>query len=146
LRVVVQRVSQAEVRVDGVVKSSIRKGLLVLLGMAKADDEAGVVRFAEKLPRRRFFEDAEGKMNLSLLDVGGSVLVVSQFTLAADLEKGLRPSFTDAMEPPGAEKLIKKFSNTLRSLGVEVTEGVFGARMEVELINDGPVTFIFEGA
>ncbi|MBD3286263.1 D-tyrosyl-tRNA(Tyr) deacylase [candidate division WOR-3 bacterium] len=146
MKVVVQRVSRACVRVDGEERAEIDKGLLVLLGIQKQDSEADVIRFAEKLPKRRFFEDAEGRMNLSLEQVKGSVLVVSQFTLVADLNKGLRPSFIDAMEPSGAEKMVDLFSNALRSRGINVREGVFGARMEVELINDGPVTFIFQGA
>ncbi|MEA3312664.1 MAG: D-aminoacyl-tRNA deacylase [candidate division WOR-3 bacterium] len=146
MRAVVQRVSRAAVRVDGNQKASISKGLLVLLGVQKGDSKEKIVRFAERLPRYRFFTDADGKMNLSLLDISGSVLVVSQFTLAANLAKGLRPSFDPAMCPDEAKELVSLFADTLRSSGVNVEEGIFGAHMEVELVNDGPVTFVFEGA
>jgi D-tyrosyl-tRNA(Tyr) deacylase len=146
VRAVVQRVSRAAVRVDGNQKASISLGLLVLLGVQKGDSKAQIVRFAERVPRCRFFEDAGGKMNLSLLDISGSVLVVSQFTLAADLAKGLRPSFDPAMEPDRAREFVGVFVDTLRSAGIDVKEGIFGAHMEVELVNDGPVTFVFEGA
>jgi D-tyrosyl-tRNA(Tyr) deacylase len=145
LKAVVQRVSRACVRVDGNKKAEIGRGLLVLLGLETRDKEADVVRFAQRLPQRRFFADRDGKMNLSLKNISGQVLVVSQFTLAANLDKGLRPSFTHAMEPVKAEGMVTLFSAELRSAGVEVSEGVFGARMEVELVNDGPVTFIFQG-
>ncbi|TET23665.1 MAG: D-tyrosyl-tRNA(Tyr) deacylase [Candidatus Stahlbacteria bacterium] len=146
MRAVVQRVSRAAVRVDGNQKASISKGLLVLLGVEKGDSAEEIVRFAERLPRHRFFTDADGKMNLSLKDVGGSILVVSQFTLAANLAKGLRPSFDPAMEPDRAREFVGVFVDTLRSAGIDVKEGVFGAHMEVELVNDGPVTFAFQGA
>ncbi len=146
MRAVVQRVSRAAVRVDGNQKASISKGFLVLLGVEKGDSKAQIVRFAERLPRHRFFEDENGKMNLSLKDVGGSILVVSQFTLAANLAKGLRPSFDPAMEPDKARGFVALFVDTLRSAGIDVEEGIFGAHMEVELVNDGPVTFVFEGA
>jgi len=146
VRAVVQRVSRATVSVDGNQKASISKGFLVLLGVEKGDSKAQIVRFAERLPRYRFFEDENGKMNLSLKDVGGSILVVSQFTLAANLAKGLRPSFDPAMCPDEARELVSLFADTLRSSGVNVEEGIFGAHMEVELVNDGPVTFVFEGA
>lgn len=127
---------------NGNPRAVISKGLLVLLGMEKGDGEEKVKQLADKLPRRRFFEDDKGKMNLSLLDVSGSVLVVSQFTLAANLDKGLRPSFDNAMPPDQATELIEVFVQGLRSKGLEVAEGVFGTHMEVELVNDGPVTFI----
>ncbi len=146
MRAVVQRVSRATVSVDGNQKASISKGFLVLLGVEKGDSKAQIVRLAERLPRYRFFEDENGKMNLSLKDVGGSILVVSQFTLAANLAKGLRPSFDPAMCPDEARELVSLFADTLRSSGVNVEEGIFGAHMEVELVNDGPVTFVFEGA
>lgn len=145
MKAVVQRVSHAAVYVEARRVSSIPHGLLVLLGLEKGDSEGDVIRFAEKLPRYRFFEDPQGKMNLSLLDIKGSVMVVSQFTLAADLEKGLRPSFDSALEPGAARELVAAFINTLRASLLDVAEGVFGAHMDVELINHGPVTFIFTG-
>lgn len=146
MKAVVQRVSRAAVKVDGEEKASISKGLLVLLGVEKGDTSEDIVRFAERLPRNRFFTDEAGKMNLSLKDVGGSVLAVSQFTLAANLEKGLRPSFDPAMEPDQAREFFSLFVDTLQSNGIDVEEGVFGAYMQVELVNDGPVTFVFQGA
>jgi D-tyrosyl-tRNA(Tyr) deacylase len=146
VKAVVQRVSRAAVRVDGKEKASISKGLLVLLGVEKGDTSQDIVRFAERLPRHRFFTDETGKMNLSLKDVGGSILVVSQFTLAADLAKGLRPSFDPAMEPDQAREFLSLFVDTLQSNGIDVEGGVFGAYMQVELVNDGPVTFVFQGA
>lgn len=145
MKAVVQRVEHAEVRVDGDAVSTIGRGLVVLLGVEQDDSAQDITKLAESLPRRRFFEDTAGKMNLSLLDIKGEVLVVSQFTLAADLGKGLRPSFTKAMEPGKAKEFVRLFSETLRIEGVETREGVFGAHMKVELVNDGPVTFIFEG-
>lgn len=146
MKAVVQRVSRAAVRVDGKEEALVLKGLLVLLGVQKGDSKEKIVRLAERLPRYRFFEAADGKMNLSLLDISGSVLVVSQFTLAANLAKGLRPSFDPAMCPDEARELVSLFADTLRSSGVNVEEGIFGAHMEIELVNDGPVTFVFEGA
>jgi len=143
LKAVVQRVTRAVVRVDGKQVSSISKGLLVLLGLEKGDTQEALVRFAERLPRYRFFADAAGKMNLSLADIGGSVLVVSQFTLAGNLAKGLRPSFDRAMPPGDAAELVSLFAASMSAAGIEVAEGVFGAHMEVELVNDGPVTFVF---
>ncbi len=144
MKAVVQRVSRAAVRVGEETVSQIGQGLLVLLGIEQGDATDDIVDFAERLPRRRFFKDSEGKMNLSLLDISGEVLVVSQFTLAADLAKGLRPSFTRAMEPDKARQYVKLFALTSESAGVTVKEGVFGAHMCLELTNDGPVTFIFQ--
>jgi len=146
LTAVVQRVSRAAVRVEGREVASIGPGLVVLLGLERSDSAEEVARLAERLPRHRFFADQAGKMNLSLLDVDADVLVVSQFTLAADLSKGLRPSFERAMEPAGAQRLYELFVETLRRSTANVAEGVFGAHMEVELVNDGPVTFILKGA
>jgi D-tyrosyl-tRNA(Tyr) deacylase len=143
LKAVVQRVTQAVVRVDGKEVSSISKGLLVLLGLEKGDTREALVRLAERLPRYRFFADDTGKMNLSLADIGGGVLVVSQFTLAGNLAKGLRPSFDRAMPPGDAAELVSLFAASMSAAGIEVAEGVFGAHMEVELVNDGPVTFVF---
>ena len=136
----------ASVSVDDKEVSRIARGFVVLLGIEKGDVEADAVELAERLPRQRFFADDAGKMNLSLSDIGGQVLAVSQFTLAADLSRGLRPSFDSAMPADRAEEIFKTFLAALRGQGVGVKEGVFGAHMHVELINDGPVTFVLEGA
>jgi D-tyrosyl-tRNA(Tyr) deacylase len=140
VRAVCQRVSRAEVRPGG----AIGAGLCVLLGVSRADGEEEAVRLAGKVARLRVFEDGEGKFARSLLDVGGAALVVSQFTLLADTAKGNRPSFTDAAGPEQAEPLYERFCAELRALGVPVETGVFGARMQVELVNDGPVTIVLE--
>lgn len=139
---VVQRVSKASVSVDGVPVASIGRGLLVLLGVTAGDgtDEAAYV--AGKISRLRIFADEQRLMNLSVKDVGGAVLVVSQFTLLADTRKGNRPSFTGAAGPEPAERLYLAFVEDLRRAGLEVQTGVFGETMAVELINDGPVTII----
>jgi D-tyrosyl-tRNA(Tyr) deacylase len=146
MRAVVQRVSRAEVRVDGDVVGACRAGLLVLLGAAVSDDDAAAERLATKVARLRIFPDDDGRFDRSLLDTGGEALVVSQFTLLADSkhQKGTRPSFSDAAWPEVAEPLIEHFSDTLRDLGVPVQTGVFGAYMEVELVNDGPVTIVMD--
>ncbi|MCA8981985.1 MAG: D-tyrosyl-tRNA(Tyr) deacylase [Planctomycetes bacterium] len=144
MKAVVQRVSRAAVRVDGAVVGSCGPGALVLLGVMKGDAEGEAERLADRVARFRFFRDAEGRMNESLLDQGGEVLVVSQFTLAADGRKGRRPSFDRAAPPALAEELYEHFVGRLRSLGLRVETGVFGAMMEVELTNDGPVTFLLE--
>ena len=140
MRAVLQRVSRASVRVDNRIEGEIGAGLLVLLGIAAGDDEDDAARLAGKVARLRVFENDEGRLDRSLLDTGGAALVVSQFTLIADTHKGNRPSFTDAAAPEEAEPLVESFCATLRDLGVPVETGVFGARMEVELVNDGPVT------
>jgi len=137
---VVQRVARASATPGG----SIGPGLVVLLGIAAGDDEARVVRLAEKIARLRIFQNDEGKFDRSLLDVRGAVLVVSQFTLIADTAKGNRPSFSHAARPEVAEPLYEQFCGALRELGVAVETGVFGARMDVELVNDGPVTIVLE--
>ena len=142
LRSVVQRVSHARVLVEGDVRSEIARGLCVLLGVARGDDAAAAERLAGRVARLRIFENEEGRFDRSLLDVGGAALVVSQFTLLADTAKGNRPSFTDAAPPEEAEPLYERFCEALRALEVEVATGVFGARMEVELMNDGPVTIV----
>ena len=144
MRAVVQRVSRARVSVEGVEKGAIGPGLLVLLGCGHSDGEEEMKYVADKLVHLRIFPDREGRMNRSLLEVGGSMLVVSQFTLYADTRKGRRPSFVDAMKPEQAQALYQRFCAYLRSLDVEVQEGVFGAHMEVELLNDGPVTILVE--
>lgn len=131
-------------RVDGEVISSIAAGLLVLVGIEKGDGVAEVERSAHKLSELRIFEDENRKMNLSLLEIAGSCLVVSQFTLAASLKKGRRPSFDRAAPPNQAESLVDLLVERLASKGVSVATGRFGAHMEVELVNDGPVTFVLE--
>ena len=140
MKAVLQRVLRASVRVEGRVAGEIGNGLLVLLGVAEDDGEADAARLAGKVARLRVFENDEGRLDRSLLDTGGAALVVSQFTLIADTHKGNRPSFADAAAPEEAEPLVESFCATLRDLGVPVETGVFGARMEVELVNDGPVT------
>jgi len=141
VRAVVQRVSRASSTPGG----EIGPGLVVLLGVADGDDEAGIVRFAEKVARLRIFQNAEGKFDRSLLDAEGAALVVSQFTLIANTAKGNRPSFSHAARPEVATPLYEKFCTALRELGVAVETGVFGAHMAVELVNDGPVTIVLEG-
>jgi D-aminoacyl-tRNA deacylase len=140
VRAAIQRVSRAEVRVGGVTVGAIGRGFLVLIGVTHADGRAEAEWLARKVAGLRVFEDDAGKMNLGLTDVGGAVLVVSQFTLYGDARKGRRPSFTDAARPEQAEPLADYFSNRLREEGLHVETGVFGAMMEVELVNDGPVT------
>jgi D-aminoacyl-tRNA deacylase len=144
VRAVVQRVSRAEVRVDGDVVGRCGRGLVVLLGIAAGDEADLVERLATRVARLRVFPDADGRFDRSLLDTGGEALVVSQFTLLADTRKGLRPSFTGAAAPEEAEPLVERFADTLRGLGVQVGTGVFGAKMEVELVNDGPVTIVLD--
>lgn len=139
-----QRVSRAAVRVDRVVRGEIGPGLVVLLGVAAGDDEEAAGRLAGKVARLRVFEDDDGRFNRSLLDVGGAALVVSQFTLLAETAKGNRPSFATAAAPELAEPLYERFCDELRALDVPVETGVFGARMEVELVNDGPVTIVLD--
>jgi D-aminoacyl-tRNA deacylase len=140
MRALLQRVSRASVTVDGRVVGQIGRGFLVLLGVGQGDGEAQVKMLVDKIVYLRVFEDDEGKMNRSLLDVGGEALVVSQFTLYADARKGRRPSFTNAAPPAVAEPLVERFNAALAAYGLKVEEGVFGAYMEVELINNGPVT------
>ena len=139
-----QRVSNARVMADGELAGEIGSGLCVLLGVARGDGGAAAERLAGKVARLRIFENDEGKFDRSLLEVGGAALVVSQFTLIADASKGNRPSFGAAAPPEEAEPLYQAFCAELRRLGVEVATGVFGARMAVELTNDGPVTIVLE--
>lgn len=145
MRAVCQRVSEARVRVDGAAVGEIGAGLVVLLGVARGDEAAATARLAAKVARLRVFPDDDGKFDRSLLDVGGGALVVSQFTLLADTRKGNRPSFTDAAPPEEAEPLYEHFCEALRALGVTVATGVFGASMQVEIVNDGPVTILLDG-
>ena len=144
MRAVCQRVSDARVTVDGAVHSEIGTGLVVLLGVARDDDGAAAERLAGKVARLRIFGDERGKFDRSLLDVDGQALVVSQFTLIADTRKGNRPSFIEAAPPDLAEPLYEHFCSHLRTMGVSVETGIFGARMAVELVNDGPVTIVLE--
>src|SRR5262249_16978576 len=131
--------------VAGEVVGEVADGLCVLLGVARGDSESDAARLAGKVARLRVFADVEGKFDRSVLDVGGGVLVVSQFTLIAGTAKGNRPSFGDAAPPDEAEPVYERFCAELRELGVEVATGVFGAAMEVELVNDGPVTIVLDG-
>ncbi|MBV8256355.1 MAG: D-tyrosyl-tRNA(Tyr) deacylase [Actinobacteria bacterium] len=142
MRAVVQRVSEARVRVDGRVVGEVGAGLCMLVGVARGDGEEEAARLAGKLARLRIFPDEDGRFDRSLLDTGGGALVVSQFTLLADTAKGNRPSFTEAAPPEEAEPLYERVCAELRALGVTVAQGVFGARMAVELVNDGPVTIV----
>jgi len=144
LRAVVQRVSRASVRVGEELVGEVGEGLLVLLGVAEGDSEEDADALAGKVARLRIFENEKGKFDLGLLDTGGAALVVSQFTLIADTAKGNRPSFGDAAPPDQAEPLYERFCAELRALSVPVETGVFGARMQVELVNDGPVTIVLE--
>ncbi|MEI8334247.1 MAG: D-aminoacyl-tRNA deacylase [Chloroflexota bacterium] len=146
MRALLQRVERAEVRVAGEMVGSVGRGLLVLLGVGHADDDAGARSLARRVAELRIFDDAGGRTNLSLLEVGGSALVVSQFTLYADTRRGRRPGFTDAAAPGEAERLYRVFADALAELGPTVALGRFGARMAVELVNDGPFTIWLDTA
>lgn len=141
MKLLVQRVSQAEVRVGASRVASIERGLLVLLGLEKGDDALLAEEAARKVAGLRIFEDEAGRMNRAVGEVGGSILVVSQFTLAADLSKGRRPGFERALPPAEAEPLYEHFANVIALLGLPVEKGVFGAMMDVSLVNAGPATF-----
>ena len=144
MRAVVQRVTQASVEIDGEVVGAIGPGFLVLLGVKPGDDQRAIDFLAEKIANLRIFPDDDGKMNRSLLEVGGAVLVVSQFTLYGDCRKGRRPSFIDAAPPDVAEPLYERFVARMRELGLKVETGRFAADMNVSLTNDGPVTLIVD--
>ncbi|MBN1231586.1 MAG: D-tyrosyl-tRNA(Tyr) deacylase [Anaerolineales bacterium] len=144
MKAVIQRVKNASVSVDGDLISKINQGVLVLLGIAPGDTVEEAEYIVRKTIELRIFEDEDGKMNRSLLDEGGEALVVSQFTLYADTRKGRRPSFTSAASPDLAESLVGQFSRMMRARGINTYTGVFGAYMQVELTNDGPVTIILE--
>lgn len=140
MRACIQRVSRASVTVDGEITGQIERGFLVLLGVAEGDTEHEAKLLAEKIAKLRVFEDADGKMNLALADVGGAMLVVSQFTLLGDCRKGRRPSFTKAARPEWANHLYEEFVRLVAEQGIATATGVFRAHMDVELVNDGPVT------
>jgi D-tyrosyl-tRNA(Tyr) deacylase len=144
LRVVLQRVRHASVEVDGTKIAEIGAGLLLLVGVTSDDDDAVAARMAQKCAEMRIFSDDAGKFDASLIDTGGEALVVSQFTLLADVRKGRRPSFLDAADPAHAAPLVDAFVAALRGAGVRVATGVFGASMQVTLLNDGPVTIIVD--
>lgn len=144
MKAVIQRVSRAEVRVGGQKVAEIGRGLLVLVAVEKGDGPEVVAKAAERFATLRVFEDENGKMNLSLGEVGGSVLLVSQFTLAGSIARGRRPSFDGAAPPEVARPLLESLATAIQAHGVPVRTGVFGAHMEVELVNDGPVTLIWE--
>ena len=145
MKAVIQRVTRASVEVDGKIVGQIRTGLVVLLGVAKGDTEADVQYLVEKIPALRIFSDEAGKMNRSLAELGGGLLAISQFTLLGDTREGRRPGFDQAADPATAQRLFEQFVETLRkTTDLTVETGVFGARMKVELVNDGPVTFILD--
>jgi D-tyrosyl-tRNA(Tyr) deacylase len=144
MRAVLQRVTRGSVEVNGQIVGQIGVGWLVLLGVAKGDSDDDADKLADKVVGLRAFEDDAGKMNLAVADVGGSVLVVSQFTLLGDCRGGRRPSFIEAAEPVEAERLYRRFSEKIRSLGIPVETGTFRADMKVELVNDGPVTLLLD--
>ena len=146
MRVVLQRVSQARVAVDGGVVGAIGRGLLLLVGVGRGDAPDEPETLAEKVAGLRVFDDADGKTNLALDDVGGEVLVVSQFTLYGDVRKGRRPSWIGAEDPAVAAERVEAFAQALEDLGVRVARGTFGAHMEVELVNDGPFTLLLGDA
>jgi D-aminoacyl-tRNA deacylase len=146
MRLVVQRVTRAQVRAGGDALGEIGPGATVLVGIGLGDTPELVDRMADKLLGLRYFEDAQGRTNLAIAEVGGSYLVVSQFTLLADLRRGRRPGFTDAAPPAVAEPMVARFVERLRAAGREVATGRFGAEMELELVNDGPFTLVLEAS
>ena len=144
MRAVVQRVSRARVKVEEKIIGKIAWGILLLLGVEESDEEKDLEYMCDKIPNLRIFEDEEGKMNKSLLDVGGSLLVISQFTLLGDARKGRRPSFTQAARPEKAIPMYERFIDSMKEKNITTEAGEFGAHMEVELINDGPVTILLD--
>lgn len=146
MKAIVQRVKKSSVKVDGKIIAQISFGLNILLGVGINDTEQDAINLADKILKLRIFEDESGKMNLSILDIQGSILVISQFTLYADTSKGNRPSFIKAALPEKAEKLYHLFIEKLNESGLNIANGVFGAKMEIEIINDGPVTIFIENS
>ncbi|NLW41232.1 MAG: D-tyrosyl-tRNA(Tyr) deacylase [Tissierellia bacterium] len=144
MRAVVQRVARASVTVEEEIVGEISKGLLVLLGVGEEDEDKDLEYMVDKILGLRIFEDEKGKMNLSLLDIGGELLVVSQFTLYGDVRRGKRPSFTSSAHPEMAEKMYEEFIIKCKEKGIKTEKGIFGAHMEVELLNDGPVTILID--
>lgn len=144
MRAVVQRVSRAEVRVDDKIVGRVDKGLLIYLGVGKEDSVVDIEYMAEKVTGLRIFEDENGKMNLSVKDIGGEILAISQFTLYGDVRKGKRPSFTDSAAPDKGEELYNQFINNIQNMGVGVDKGIFGAHMMIDYVNDGPVTILLD--
>ena len=146
MRLVIQRVTSASVRVEGEVVGAIGAGLLVLVGVREGDDEATAIRLATKTAELRVFTDDEGRFNRSLMDTHGEALLVSQFTLYGDVRRGRRPSFNDAAKPELAEPVVEAYARAIEALGVRVARGRFGAHMQVESVNDGPVTILIDSA
>lgn len=144
MRAVIQRVKHASVKVDGEVCGEINEGLLIFLGISKEDTESDIAYIADKITGLRIFEDENEKMNNSVIDINGELLIISQFTLYGDCRKGRRPSFDGAMRPPEAEEMYEKFVEYMRKSGLKTETGKFGADMKVELLNDGPVTIILD--
>ncbi len=144
MRSVIQRVTYATVTIDGEIHGRCGKGFMILVGISDSDDEAVVKKMAEKISKLRIFEDEAGKMNLSILQTGGSILSISQFTLYANCAKGNRPSFDGAGKPEHAKQMYLYFNECLRNLGIHTEEGIFAAEMKVELLNDGPVTILLD--
>lgn len=144
MRIVLQRVSSGKVTINNHTIAEIGRGLIILLGIGPSDGQEQAMFLADKIAHLRIFEDHQGKMNISVRDIGGQAIVISQFTLYADTRKGRRPSFTDAAQPEFARPLVNYFTQQLNSLGVPTQTGEFGAHMQVEIINDGPVTIYFE--
>lgn len=144
MRIIVQRVNKADVKVDGKIIGEINNGLLVFVGVGNEDDENDLDYMVNKVLGLRIFQDQDDKMNLSVEDIGGEILVVSQFTLYGDVRKGKRPSFTASAPPDMGEKLYEEFSYKLKASGINVETGIFGADMKVSLVNDGPVTIMLD--
>jgi len=144
MRAVIQKVKNANVKVDGDTVGEIQKGFLIFLGIEAGDTQSDLAYIVGKISKIRIFEDADDKMNLSIKDVGGAVLSISQFTLLGDARKGNRPSFTGAEKPEKAKEIYLKFNEELRKEGIKVAEGIFQADMEVSLVNDGPVTILLD--
>ena len=144
MKAVLQRVSAAAVHVEAQCVGAIDEGLLVLLGIAEGDRDGDILALSKKIVGLRIFDDDRGRMNLSLADTGGAILLVSQFTLCADTRKGRRPAYTSAMHPDQAAPMVSRFAKALEALGVPVAQGIFGANMQVSLTNDGPVTIVLD--